>query len=86
MKCRLEYKFHSSGSCITMVMFYRDMDPSTASLNKTTLAFHISTPLIQFSSKDYAHSDPTDLLSITFFSIADAKEFERSVQGHLPLS
>lgn len=84
---RLEYKFHSSsGSSVAMTMFFRDMDPSTVVLDKATLAFHISTPLIQFSSSDYEHTDPSDLLSLTFFTIQDVRDFARSLRSFLPLS
>jgi hypothetical protein len=82
---RLEYKFHSSsGDSIAMIMFFRDMTPSTVVLDKTTLVFHIETPLIQYSSADYSHGDVSDLLSLSFFSIQDAREFSRSVRSFLP--
>ena len=83
---RLSYKFHSSsGSSIAMLMYYKDMDPSTVELNKTTLSFHISTPLIQFSSTDYSHADPSSLLSFSFFSIQDARDFAQAARAYLPL-
>ena len=84
---RLEYKFHSSsGSSIAMIMYVRDMAPFSVTLNKTTLSFHISTPLVQFSSTDYSHTDPSDLLSLSFFTIQDMRDFKRCVETFLPLS